>query len=213
MGHTGEMTMSWLSLNGYADTELDNTVGRVSILSSIRAGGQLSLHLHVLPVAHCKWLWGGQRASVLTQTMSAWRCLPLGVQFPGRPQQGWGEDSEGWPSQQLRELVVLESQGSCASSCHCTPALHPLCSGLTQVQTELCVSSLLQHSSSCLSRLKSPRQLCVTEVRKGAAGAAGAAPTWIRGGSLRPCTQISCTSCLGCTSRAGDAAEIGRAHV
>lgn len=86
--------MSWLSLGGSADTELDDTTGKVFLLSSIQAGGQLSLHLHVLPVAHCKWLWGGERASVLTQTMSARRSLPLGVQCPGRPQQGWGEDSE-----------------------------------------------------------------------------------------------------------------------
>lgn len=54
LGDTGEMTMSWLSLNGSADTELDNTVVKVFILRSIQAGGQLSLHLHVLPVAHCK---------------------------------------------------------------------------------------------------------------------------------------------------------------
>lgn len=51
------MTMSWLSLGGSADTELDSTTGKVFILSSIQAGGQLSLHLHVLPMAHCKWLW------------------------------------------------------------------------------------------------------------------------------------------------------------
>lgn len=56
LGDTGEMTMSWLSLSGSADTELGNTTGEVFILSSIQAGGQLSLHLHVLPVAHCKWL-------------------------------------------------------------------------------------------------------------------------------------------------------------
>lgn len=56
LGDTGEMTMSWLSLNGSADTELGNTTGEVFILSSIQAGGQLSPHLHVLPVAHCKWL-------------------------------------------------------------------------------------------------------------------------------------------------------------
>lgn len=56
LGDTGEMTMSWLSLNGSADTERGNTTGEVFILSSIQAGGQLSLHLHVLPVAHHKRL-------------------------------------------------------------------------------------------------------------------------------------------------------------
>lgn len=88
LGDTGEMTMSWLSLSGSADTELDDTTGKVSILSSLQAGGQLSPQLHVLPVARCTWLWGGETASVLTQTMSARVSLPLGVQCPGRPQQG-----------------------------------------------------------------------------------------------------------------------------
>lgn len=53
LGDTGEMTMSWLSLSGSADTELDDTTGKVFILSSLQAGGQLSPQLHVLPVARC----------------------------------------------------------------------------------------------------------------------------------------------------------------
>jgi len=48
--------MSWLSLSGSAVTELDNITGKVLSLSSVQAGGQLPLRLHLLPVAHCKWL-------------------------------------------------------------------------------------------------------------------------------------------------------------
>lgn len=87
--------MSWLSLSGSAVTELDNTTGKVFSLSSVQAGGQLSLHLHLLPVAHCKWRGEDrQRAAMQTLIMSASRSLIPGVQCPGRPPQGRGEDSE-----------------------------------------------------------------------------------------------------------------------
>lgn len=96
--------------------------------------------------------------------------------------------------------MVLASQGSCASSCRSLHTSSPSSvlwtQTRTQTQAELCVSSPLQHISSCLSQLKSQDSLSAPpEVRK---GAAGAAPAWTGGGSLRPCKQISCTSCLGC---------------
>lgn len=191
------MTMSWLSLGGSADTELDSTTGKVFILSSIQAGGQLSLHLHVLPMAHCKWLWGARR-TVLTQTMSARRSLPLGAQCPGRPRQGWGRTQRGLALTALgrtggfrvsRILCILLSLHTSSPS----SVLWTHTQTQIQTQTEICVSSLLEHSSSCRSQLKSQDSLSaptwVTEVRKGAAGAAGAAPAWTGGGSPRPTLQ------------------------
>lgn len=85
--------MSCLGLGGSAVTELDTTTGKVFTLSSIQAGGQLSLHLHPL-----HWHIGNgcgedkQRAAMQTLTMSASRSLIPGVPYPGRPLRGRGED-------------------------------------------------------------------------------------------------------------------------
>lgn len=100
---------------------------------------------------------------------------------------------EGRTERGLRLTAVGRSGGFRVSGALCILLLQPTGSPSpmlwTQTQAELCVSSLLQHSSSCLSRLKSQGSLsapiCVSEMRKVAAGTARLAPTWLGGGRLR----------------------------
>lgn len=94
---------------------------------------------------------------------------------------------EDGASQQLGEVVALVSRASCILLLQPTGSPSPVL--WTQTQAELCVSSLLQHSSSCLSPLKSQGSkstpICISEMRKGAAGTAGVAPTCLGGGRLK----------------------------
>lgn len=180
--------MSWINLSGSAVTALDNTTGKVFSLSSIQAGGQLSLHLQLPPVAHCKQLWGGQTESSDVDTDQVRQQIP-DPRCPVPWQTSAGQRA-GF-RRGLRLTAVGRSGGFRVSKALCLlqPTGSPSPMLWTMTQAELCVSSLLQHSSSCLSQLKSwgsiSAPICISEMRKAAAGAAGVAPTWVGGGRLR----------------------------
>lgn len=121
----GRADRSWLSLGGPAVTELDNTLGKV--FSRLYPGrGELSLLLHLLPAARFKWLWGGQgeSSSADTDHVCSTSLVPA-AQCPARPPQGRGRAHRGLASQQLGEVVALESQGPCSFSCCSLLALPP----------------------------------------------------------------------------------------
>lgn len=123
--------MSRLCLSGSAVTGLDSTTGKVFSLSSVQVGGQLSLHLHLMPGAHCKRPWGGQPASSDADTDHVYQHIPgprcsVPWQTSAGQRGGLREDCAPQP---LGEVAALESQGPCASSCCSPPALHPQCCG------------------------------------------------------------------------------------
>lgn len=92
LGHTGEVTMSWLGLNGSADTELDTTTGKVFVLSPSRLVGSspfTSTCCHgTLQTAV------GRTKSINADTDHACQQVPA-CPVPWQTSAGLGEDSEG----------------------------------------------------------------------------------------------------------------------